>query len=208
MASLCKSYHGALGRTRRYAQAKSSGLDVREDLKSESVYDVRACVYICVPAQVCRGSRAGSRTDRCTGCLWGQGLGGVLAGTTPDSDWADAPWQFCTFMSLLIKVSTCWAGGTTVPVQSGPPYRTRRGWEHFLPPVLPRPSVAHWADKSGQLWWLLVGQGWRCQPWQYQRWEQSCMTPPDLGSEKENLDVLALGCVTAKGKGKCTELSV
>lgn len=147
------------------------------------------CACMWKSAQVCRGSRAGRRTDRRTGCLWGQGLGGVLAGTTPDSNWVDAPWQFCTFMSLLIKVSTCWAGETTVPVPPGPPYRTRRGgWEHFLPPVLPCPSNAHWADKSGQLWWPLVGQGWRCQPCQRQRWEQSYMAPPDLGSEKRNLD--------------------
>lgn len=52
MASLCKSYHGALGRTRRYAQAKSSGLDVREDLKSESVYD---CACMCIYMRACAG---------------------------------------------------------------------------------------------------------------------------------------------------------
>lgn len=144
------------------------------------------CACMCIYAQVCRGSRAGRGRDRHTRCLWGQGLGGVLAGTTPDSNWVDAPWQFCTFMSLLIKVSTCWAGKTTVPVPPGPPYRTRRGrWEHFLPPVLPCPSHAHWADNSGQLWWPLVGQGWRWQPCQCQRWEQSCMALPDLGSENE-----------------------
>lgn len=121
--------------------------------KTGSLYMPCVPVCTCVPAQVCRGSEAGRRADRRTGCLWGQGLGGVLAGTTPDSNSVDVPWQFCTFMSLLIKVSTCWAGETTVVVPPGPPYRTRRGgWEHFLPPVLPCPSSAHWADELRQLW--------------------------------------------------------
>lgn len=121
-------------------------------------------VYICVSAQVCRGSRAGRRTDRRTGCLWGQGLGGVLAGTTPDSNWVDVPWQFCTFMSLLIKVSTCWAGETTVAVPPGPPYRTRGGgWGHFLPPVPPMLTEQTSRDSCDG---HRLGKGWRCQPCQ------------------------------------------
>lgn len=160
-------------------------------LQSQSGYDVRA--YVCLH-RCAGGAEQSRRTDRRTGCLWGQGLGGVLAGTTPDSNLVDAPWQFCTFMSLLIKVSTYWAGKTTVPVPPGPPYRKRRGgWEHFLPPVLPCPSNAHWADKSGQLWWPLVGQGRRCQLCQCQRWEQSYIAHSDLG-ENETWKALFLLC--------------
>lgn len=36
-----------------------------------------------------------------------RGLCGVLAGRTPDGGEADAPWQFCTSVSLPIKVRTC-----------------------------------------------------------------------------------------------------
>ena len=157
----------------------------------------------------CAGGAEAGRTDRHTGCLWGQGLGGVLAGTTPDSNWEDAPWQFCTFMSVLIKVSTCWAGETTVPVPPGPPYRAGRGGcEHFLPPVLPCPYSAHWADKSGQLWWPLVGQGWRCQPCQCQRWEQGYMAPPSLGLEKETWMPLFWLCNSQGQREVCRTFSV
>lgn len=143
------------------------------------------CVHL--SAQVCRGNRAGRRTDRRTGYLWGQGLGGVLAGTTPDSNLGGCGLAVLYIHVTPDKISTCWAGETTVPAlgtRSSIQDKKSR-MEHFLPPVLPCPSNAHWADKSGQLWWLLVGLGWRCQPCQCQRWEQSCVAPPDLGLENK-----------------------
>lgn len=138
---------------------------------------------MCIYAQVCRGSGGSRGTDRHTGCLWGQGLGGVLAGTTPDSNWVDAPWQFCTFMSLRIKVSTCWAGKTTVPVPPGPPYRTRGGrWEHFLPPVLPMLAEQTARDSCDG---HRLGEGWRWQPCQWQGRERSSVALPIWAGKNE-----------------------
>lgn len=65
-------------------------------------------MWVCMRVRRCEQEVVQGREQTGTpGACEVRGLGGVLAGTTPDSGEADAPWQFCTSVSLPIKVLTC-----------------------------------------------------------------------------------------------------
>lgn len=172
--------------------------------KTGSLYMPCVPVCTCVPAQVCRGSEAGRRADRRTGCLWGQGLGGVLAGTTPDSNSVDVPWQFCTFMSLLIKVSTCWAGETTVVVHTGQGEEDENTSFRLSFPVPPALTEQTSCDSCDRYW---LGRGEDANLVSARGWEQSYMHHL-IWTGKMKPGCFSCCCVTAKGKRKSTELSL